>query len=131
MKIWERQPSRQSAVTFNNLLVRKMKSGEKISIPCLNDNCVGSLTGTYGGEFSVGETEVKYTQVLNGKCDRCGLELPEAFEVWDEYKEEYWVSDRVNVPISDDGDISFPGLGMPALEMGSEFSYFLRTGQKP
>ena len=108
-----------------------MKIREELGIPCLNDNCTGSLEGTYGGEFSVGETEVKYTQVLNCKWDRCGLELAEAFEVWDEYNGEYWVSDRVNVPISDDGDISFPGLGMPAVEMSSEFSYFLRTGQKP
>jgi hypothetical protein len=108
-----------------------MKVGEKLNIPCLNVTCAGSLEGTYGGEFSVGETEVKYTQVLNCKCDRCGLELAEAFEVWDEYNEEYWVSDRVNVSLNDDNDISFPGLGMSAVEMSSEFSYFLRTGQKP
>lgn len=75
-----------------------MKVGEKIDIPCLDHDCVGSLKGTYGGEFIVGETEVKYTQVLNCKCDRCGLELAEAFEVWDEYHDEYWISDRVNVP---------------------------------
>ena len=108
-----------------------MKVGKKIDIPCLNDDCIGSLQGTYGGEFSVGETEIKYTQVLNCKCDRCGLKLAEAFEVWDEYNEEYWISDRVNVPISDDGDISFPGLGCRADELPIEFTYFLRTGQKP
>ena len=108
-----------------------MEVGEKFSIPCLNRDCGGNLKGTFGGEFYVGETQVRYTQVMNCKCDRCGLESPEAFEIWDEYHEEYSVSDRVNVPISDDGDISFPGLGMPAVEIGSEFSYFLRTGQKP
>ena len=107
-----------------------MKVGEIITIPCLIRDCVGSLQGIYGGEFSVGETEVEYTQVLNCKCDRCGLEKSEAFEVWDEYNEEYWVSDRVNIPLNDDSDISFPGLGVPAVEIGSELACFLRTGKK-
>ena len=104
--------------------------GKEITIPCVDDNCGGNLKGALGGEFSVGETEVKYTQVRNCKCDRCDLELTEAFEVWDEYNKEYWVSDRVNLPISDDGDISFLGLGMPAEKINSEFAYFLRTGKK-
>ena len=94
-----------------------MEVGEKIDIPCLKEDCLGSLKGTYGGKFIVGETEVEYTQVLNCQCDRCGLERAEAFEVWDKYNEEYWVSDLINIPLDEDSDLSFPGLGMPAAEM--------------
>lgn len=97
------------------------KQLEKIAIPCINDCCTGSLQGSYGGEFFI--EKVKYTQVLNCKCDRCGLERKEAFEVWDEYHQEYWVGDYVTIPLDDECDINFPGLGMPASQTDSD--YFL------
>ena len=117
---------------YQNLInhLTHMKVGEKLGIPCFNDDCAGSLEGTCDGDFSVGETKIKYTQIRNCKCDRCDLELAEAFEVWDEYNQEYWVSDRVSVPLTDESDISFSGLGMPAVKLSPEFFYFLRTGQK-
>lgn len=107
-----------------------MKIGDKKNIFCTDDECKGILRGVYGGFVFVGETRVKYTQLMDCKCDRCGKELSEVFEVWDESNEEFWVSENICVPISEHEDICFEGLGMPAAEISSEFSYFLKYGKK-
>lgn len=91
-----------------------MKVGDKKSTSCLEFNCTGWLNGTYGGTFHIGDVE--YTQIMNCECDRCGVKKSEVFECWNERLEEFWVTEHVTIPLSDDCDMSFPGLGIPAAE---------------
>lgn len=107
-----------------------MQIGKQMTIPCLNCDCSGNLHGAYGGKFKVGQTRIEYTQVLDCQCDRCGLELTEAFEVWNEQNQEYWISDRINIPLTDESDLSVLGLGRPAATIGPQMSYFLKYGQR-
>jgi hypothetical protein len=106
------------------------KIGDSYSTTCDSSDCFGSMTGIFGGKFYVGERAIEYSQILNCKCDRCGLEKAELFEVWDDQQEEFCVSSLVTIPISDDSDISFPGLGMRADCIPPDLEYFLRTGIK-
>lgn len=107
-----------------------LQVGEEYKTTCLETGCSGSIQGTFGGKFFVGERQIEYTQIRNCKCDTCSFEKEEVFEVWDEYNDEFWVSKFVTIPISDDSDISFPGLGKLVAELTPEMEYFLKTGNR-
>lgn len=47
-----------------------MKIGDIKNIFCTDDECKGILRGVYGGFVFVGETRVKYPQLMDCKCDR-------------------------------------------------------------
>lgn len=81
---------------------------------CLTPNCSGCLSGTLGGVFVIGQCE--YSQILNAKCEDCGAEYAEIFEVWNNEQEEYWVTDEIAIGLDEDSSIVFPGLGCPAAE---------------
>ncbi|NJR47402.1 MAG: hypothetical protein HC775_17590 [Hyellaceae cyanobacterium CSU_1_1] len=74
---------------------------------CPNYHCCGKINGIFGGKFYVGETEIEYTQILNSKCDRCGLEKPEIFEVWDKSRDDFYISLYVTILISIVGRVGF------------------------
>ncbi len=104
--------------------------GEQYSTKCEEKECFGSVTGVFGGKFLVGAQEIKYSQILNGKCDCCGAEKAEFFEVWDHHKEEFYTTSLITIPLTEDSEICFPGLGRAAYRMSPECRDFLRTGIK-
>lgn len=91
--------------------------GDKTRVSCLVDGCLGWMDGTYGGKFHQGEENDEWTQHLNCKCDRCGLEKREVFEVFGD-RCGYFVTDKISVR-NDELDCSFAweGFGMPVAEM--------------
>ncbi len=105
-----------------------INTGDKYSTTCDSFECQGAMTGTFGGKFYVGYREIEYSQILNCKCDRCGLEKAELFEVWDEQQNNFYVTDKVTIPISDDSKICFRGLGVRANQINPQLEYFLKTG---
>ena len=105
---------------FNN---QAKKKAQLFGIPCLNDECVGCLEGTLGGQFYVGSRI--YTQILNAQCDRCNKVSSEAFEVEDTANDEYWISEDIIIQLSDESDLSVRGLGCPAHSIDAEKLNFL------
>lgn len=106
------------------LLKQIMNIGDKFLLSCTewdeqrNCPCSGWLVGTYGGKFHFGDAE--YKQCLDATCSKCGVFKSEVFEIWNEKAEEYHVSDRLIIPISNGDTISFPGLGRAVHKLGVE-----------
>ena len=105
-----------------------MEVGDRYKTSCPVYGCNGFVEGTFGGVFYVGERRIEYTQVLKAKCNTCNSLSLEVFEVWDEDRDDFYVSRSIILPINDDSDIEIPGLGVQATNITPEMEEFLATG---
>ena len=106
-----------------------MNVGESKKTSCVEPDCTGTIEGIYGGKFYVGNSQIEYTQIQNAKCDRCGFEQDEVFEVWDAENEDFRVSNQILLSTNEPSvDMAMPGLGMRASDIPPEMAEFLKGG---